>query len=75
VEYEETYHGQRIIVTTLRQATGDWTAKAELLRSGGKVAVEGCSDDRYPSEEQARSAALSLAAGVVDRTRVSRGKP
>ena len=41
VEYEETYHGRRIIITTLQHAEGDWTSKAELLDSGGRLPVAG----------------------------------
>lgn len=75
MEYEETYYGHRIIVTTLQQSTGDWKSKAELLDSGRRSRLGGGSDDRYPSEEEARRAALSVAAGAIDRTRIARGKP
>lgn len=75
MEYEETYRGQRIVITTLQHAEGDWTSKAELLDSGGRVPVAGGSGNRYQSEEEARQAALSLAAGALDRARISRGKP
>jgi len=75
VEYEEIYHGQRIIITTLQQAGGDWKSKAELLDSGKRIPIGRGPDDRYRSEEEARSAALSFAAGTIDRTRITRGKP
>ena len=75
MEYEETYQGQRIIVTTLQQPEGDWTSRAELLDSGRRIPVAGGSDKRYQSEEEARQAALSMAAGAIDRARISRGKP
>ncbi len=75
MEYEETYHGQRIIVTTLQQPEGDWKSKAELLDFGNRVLFEKTSDERYPSEEEAKRAALSIAAGAIDRTRISKGKP
>lgn len=75
MEYQETYHGQQIIVTTLQQAAGDWKSKAELLDAGRRIPVGGGSDDRHPSEEEARRAALSVAAGAIDRSRISRGKP
>jgi hypothetical protein len=75
MEYEETYHGQRIIVTTLQQPEGDWKSKAELLDSGKRILLGKTSDDRYPSEEEAKRAALSIAAGAIDRTRISKGKP
>jgi hypothetical protein len=75
MEHEETYHGQRIIVTTLQQAAGDWKSKAELLDAGRRIPLGTRSDERYPSEEEARRAALSAAAGEIDGTRISRGKP
>ncbi len=75
MEYEETYHGQRIIVTTLQQPEGDWKSKAELLDSGKRVPIGETSDDRYSSEEEAKRAALSIAAAAIDRTRISKGKP
>ena len=75
MEYEETYQGQRIIVTTLQQSEGDWTSRAELLDSGRRIPVAGGSDNRYQSEEEARQAALSMAAGAIDRARISTGKP
>jgi len=75
MEHEEAYHGQRIIVTTQQHAEGDWTSKAELLESGRRVPVEAGSNNRYSSEEEARQAALSSAAGAIDRARISKGKP
>ncbi|HUJ09802.1 MAG TPA: hypothetical protein VL171_07225 [Verrucomicrobiae bacterium] len=75
MEHEETYHGQRIIVTTLQGVEGEWTAQAVLLDSGRKLPVAGSSDRRYRSEEEARQAALSMAAGAIDRTRILKGKP
>lgn len=75
MEYEETYHGQSIIVTTLQQPEGDWKSKAELLDSGKRVPLGETSDDRYPSEEEAKRAALSIATGALDRARISKGKP
>ena len=75
MEYEETYHGQQIIITTLQLSTGEWESKAELLDSGGRTPLGESSGKRYSSEEEARSAALSIAAGAIDQTRISRGKP
>jgi hypothetical protein len=75
MEYEENYHGLCIIITTTQQANGDWKSKAELLDSGQRIPLERGSDDSYRSEEEARSAALSDAAGAIDRTRITRGKP
>jgi len=75
MKYEETYHGQRIIVITFQQPEGDWKAKAELLDSGKRIALEKTPEDRYSSEQEAKRAALSVAAGAIDQTRTSKGKP
>jgi len=75
MEYEETYYGRRIIVTTQQQASGEWTSLAELLDSGGRIPLGQGADDRYPSEEAARRAALTVAACTIDASRISRGKP
>jgi len=75
VEYAETYRGQRIIVTTVQQPEGDWTAQAELLNSGRRTPLVRSSNERYRSEAEARQATLSLAAGALDRARISKGKP
>jgi len=75
MEYEHSYHGQRIIVSTRQQAEGDWTAQAELLQSGRRIPVANGPDRRYRSEEEARQSALSLAVGAIDRARIFKGKP
>ena len=75
MEYEETYHGKRIVVTTCRQPDGEWKSKAELVESGKRTTLGEAVDDRYFSEEEARRGAFSVAAGVIDRTRIFRGKP
>jgi len=75
VEYEETYHGQRVIVTTTRQPDGNWKSTAELLDAGKRTPLVSDSDDRYTSEEEAKRGALSMAAGAIDRSRISKGKP
>ena len=75
MEHAETYHGQRILVTTLRQG-GSWTFKIELLDDdGGRTPLETPAHDSYPSEDGARRAGLSAAAEVIDARRISRGKP
>jgi hypothetical protein len=75
MQYEESYYGQRIIVTTEETAEGTWTSRAELsdVRDGAlrEADVEG----EYMSEDEARRAAVSAAAAAVDRTRAMRGKP
>ena len=76
MEYKEIYRGKNIIITTLQQAEGDWKAKAELLLNSGKrISIWSGSEEQYSSEEEARRAALSVAAGVIDRTRITMGKP
>ena len=75
MKYEEMYHGQRIVVTTVQQAEGDWTSQAEVLESGLRVPSLPGSENRFKSEEEAKQAALSAAAEAIDRTRISRGKP
>jgi hypothetical protein len=75
MEHEETYYGRRIIVTTEQQANGEWKSRAELLDAGGRIPLGERSDERYHSEEAARSAALSAATGAIDATRILKGKP
>jgi hypothetical protein len=75
MEYEETYHGQRIIITTLQHKAGGWKSKADLLDSGNRTTLWSGSDNVYLTEEEARLAALSAAAGAIDRARISKGKP
>jgi hypothetical protein len=74
MEYEETYHGERIIVTTLQRPDGTWDSKAEWLTSSGKILL-GRTNEAHSTEEAARTAARSIAAAAIDRTRISTGKP
>ena len=75
MEYEESYQGRRIIVTTKQVMADTWTSWAELLDAGHRVFLAGGSKDAYASEEEARRAAFSAAAAAIDRARASRGKP
>jgi hypothetical protein len=75
MKYEESYYGQRIVVTTRQTTSGVWTSGAELLDAGKRVSVAGSDEGGYGSEDEARRAALSAAAAAVDRARASRGKP
>ncbi len=75
MEHQETYHGQRIIITTWRNKAGTWEAKADLLELGSRTPLWRGSDNVYLTEEEARRAALSAAARAIDRTRISKGKP
>jgi len=74
VEYEETYYGHRIIVTTLQQSTGDWKSKAELLDSGRRSPWVRLGRS-VPLGRRSPARGLSVAAGAIDRTRIARGKP
>jgi hypothetical protein len=73
MEYEETYHGRRITIATFLQTAGGWEAKADLLDSGDRITLWRGSG--YHTEKEARDAALSGAAGAIDRSRMSKGKP
>jgi hypothetical protein len=75
VEYEQSYQGRRIIVTTKQGIPGIWTSRAELLDAGHRVSLADDSERAYASEEEARRAAFSAATAAIDRTRISRGKP
>jgi len=75
MEYQETYRGQQIVVTTLKAGTDVWKAKAELLNAGHRIPVGEEMGDGYPSEDEARRAALAVAVGAIDRTRITKGKP
>jgi hypothetical protein len=73
--HEETYYGHRIVVTTTKNSGGRWTSRAELIDApqGSRAAHE--SDTDFASEEDAHRAALSKAAGAIDRERIGKGKP
>jgi hypothetical protein len=75
MEYEESYRGIPILLTTTQVPAGGWSSEAVLLEGEQRVDVTGISEVVYESEEAARRAALSAAAGAIDRARASRGKP
>lgn len=75
MQYEETYQGQRIIITTAQRAAGGWEAQAQLPDAGKTISLERGSENVYPTEEEARRAARSAAAEAIDRSRITRGKP
>jgi hypothetical protein len=75
MEYEESYQGRRVIVTTEQEPAGAWTSRAELLDAGRRAPLSGGSENVYASEEEARRAAFSAAAAAIDRARASQGKP
>ena len=75
MEYEESYRGVPIRLTTTQVPAGGWSSAAVLVEGERRVPVTGIAEVVYESEEAARRAALSAAAGAVDRARASRGKP
>ena len=75
MQYEETYYGHRIVVTTTKNSGGRWTSKAELADAPPGATAAHEADADYESEDDARKAALSKAAGAIDRGRTGKGKP
>jgi hypothetical protein len=75
MDYEESYLGVPILLTTTEVRPGGWTSEAALLETGRRVNVAAASEVVYESEDEARRAARSAAAGAIDRARASRGKP
>jgi len=74
MQYEESYRGHRIIVSTTKQETGQWKASAELFGElASQISVEPL-DDVFGSEPDAKGAALSRIAGAIDRANASIGK-
>jgi hypothetical protein len=74
VRYEESYQGQRVVLTTTQLADGAWTWEAEIGDAPGVLLANG-PGTTYGREEDAQSAARSAAAAAIDRSRISRGKP
>jgi hypothetical protein len=74
VKFEESYYGHRIIVTTIQRENGTWSSKAELFASGKKSLVQEIHGN-FSSEEEAKRNALSTATNLIDRTRITKGKP
>jgi hypothetical protein len=75
MKHEETYYGHRIVVTTTKNSGGRWTSKAELADPPPGATSAHEADADYDSEDEARKAALSKAAGAIDRGRTGKGKP
>ncbi len=70
----QTCHGHKIIITTTQQADGRWKSKTELSdHAKSKIVLE--DSESYKSEEEAKRGALSKAAGAIDQSRISIGKP
>jgi hypothetical protein len=76
VEYQESYQGRLIIVTTKQETAGAWTSVAEVLVDAGRrVTVVDGQEGACTSEDEARRAGFSAAAAAIDRARATRGKP
>jgi hypothetical protein len=75
MQYQEFYHGEQITVSTQERTPGAWTSLAEFVIGGRIVLLPGGPEQEYPSEEEARRAAVSTAAAAIDRAQPGRGKP
>ena len=76
MEYEETYYGHRIVVSTTKSPGGRWTSSAEVFNGPLGLADSGSEAGQdFASEDEARRAALSRAASAIDRARQRQGKP
>jgi hypothetical protein len=76
MQYEETYYGRRIVVTTTKNSGGRWTSHAEVVGEASDSTIPGeGADADFASEDEARRNALSRAAGAIDRARQRQGKP
>ena len=70
---KETYKGVAITLSTLQRVDGEWTSNAEVHVPGEQILT--LSDGRgYASEQDAKQAALSLAAQAIDGHRTRKGK-
>jgi hypothetical protein len=69
MQHSETYKGVEITIQADPKADGSWTSEAHF--PGGQVKAP---EPTYPSEEDARQAALQSAVEAIDRSRVSTGK-
>ena len=74
MEYQESYRGEPIVITTERRSDGRWTATAEH-RTGGRRTVVSSRGATFDSEEDARQHALTEAVNALDRARTATGKP
>jgi hypothetical protein len=75
MQHREFYQGEPITVSTQERTPGSWTSQAEFVLGGRIVRLAGGPEQEYPSEEEARRAAVSTAAAAIDRARAGRGKP
>jgi hypothetical protein len=70
MEHDETYKGQRLHVTTMRESNGLWRGFVTLVDSGATL-----QSPFVNSEEEAHRAAVSAAMAEIDRSRAGIGKP
>jgi len=75
VEHEETYLGRRFVVITSARSDGTWSYSASTTDGGNRTALAESGGHTYPTEIEAWRAGVSAAAGAIDRTRTTRGKP
>jgi hypothetical protein len=75
MEHEETYQGRRFVVTTTQAPNGTWSFSAATIDADQRVPLVAAGESTYDSEEEAWRAGVSAAAGAIDRTRTTRGKP
>jgi hypothetical protein len=75
MEHEETYQGMHFVVTTTPTAGGAWSFSAHSTDADQRAPLVPGSETTYASEEDAWRAGVSAAAGAIDRTRTTRGKP
>jgi hypothetical protein len=67
--------GHRFVVTTSSRPDGTWVYAATLADDENRTSLAESAGDRFPTEAEAWRAGVSAAAGAIDRTRTTRGKP
>ena len=75
MKFTEFYHGQSIQIETQQKPDGTWTASAQLPAQPGAEAATLSQPSVGQTEDQAKQAALSAAAGALDQRRIHIGKP
>lgn len=70
----EVYKGTQIAISTTQTGEKNWTSRAEYAVPGNRSVQLEPAEATYPTEEEARQAALQAAIESIDRRRVSKGK-